>query len=72
MSHWIGLARVTMVESETTCVVEGISGLVWFNKDLGGARNHFFVFALLLAILVLPPCQECGYAPNPRDAGFEP
>ena len=25
-----------MVESETTCVVEGINGLVWFNTALGG------------------------------------
>ena len=63
-----------MVESETTCAVEGINGLVWFNKALGGAGNHFLVFALLLTLLILPACQVCGYAPNAEatGAGFQP
>ena len=54
-----------MVESETTCAVEGINGLVWFNGALGGKGNYFLLFALLFTLLVLPPCQECGCAPNP-------
>ena len=63
-----------MVESETTCAVEGVNGLVWFNRALGGAGNHFFLFALLFTLLVLPPCHECDYAPNPEatGAGFQP
>ena len=54
--------------------VEEINGLVWFNGALGGAGNHFLVFFLLFTLLVLPPCQECGYAPNPEatGAGFQP
>ena len=54
--------------------VEGSNGLVWFNKALGGAGNRFLVFFLLFTLLVLPPCQECGYAPNPEatGAGFQP
>ena len=39
-----------MVESETTCAVEGINGLVWFNGALVGTGNHFLLFALLFTL----------------------
>ena len=48
---YMGLARATMV------AVEGINGLVWFNRALGGTRNHFLFFALLFTVLVFLPCQ---------------
>ena len=69
----MGSARVTMVESETTCAVEGINGLVGFHKALGGSGNYFLLFAPLFPLLVLPPCQECGSAPIPEatGAGFQ-
>ena len=70
----MGLARVTMGASETTCIVEGIYRLVWFNRVLGRTGNQFFLFALLFTLLVFSPCQGCGYAPNPvaTGAGLQP
>ena len=49
----MGLARVAMVESETTCVVQR-AGLV--QQGFGGTGNHFLLFALLFTLLVVPPC----------------
>ena len=66
----MGLSKVTMVESETTCAVEGINGLVWFNM-LGGT-GHLSGPNSRPLVLQLGDGRRYGWKPAPVASGFGP